>query len=62
MGPYSAMARSQRPPNGANVLQDCEVTDDHRIARGEQAVDRLRQRFGDNAVVRGLAFDPNDPD
>ena len=29
---------------------------DRRVAEAEQAIDRLRARFGDDAVVRGLAF------
>ena len=28
-----------------------------RAAEAEQAVDRLRMRFGDQAVIKGLAFD-----
>ncbi|MCC7347832.1 MAG: DNA polymerase IV [Variibacter sp.] len=33
-----------------------------RIAAREQAVDRLRERFGRTAVVRGLTFDSQSPD
>lgn len=33
---------------------------DRRSAEAEQAVDRLRERFGDDAVVKGLAFDRNE--
>jgi DNA polymerase-4 len=35
---------------------------DRRTAEAEQAIDRLRARFGDDAVVKGLAFDPNEED
>jgi DNA polymerase-4 len=31
---------------------------DHRVAEAEHAIDRLRKRFGDDAVVKGLALDP----
>jgi DNA polymerase-4 len=30
---------------------------DRRAAEAEQAVDRLRKRYGDQAVIKGLAFD-----
>jgi hypothetical protein len=30
---------------------------DHRTAKAEHAVDRLRSKFGRDAVVRGLAID-----
>jgi DNA polymerase IV len=33
---------------------------DRRAADAERAVDRLRARFGDDAVVKGLVFDQND--
>jgi DNA polymerase-4 len=33
---------------------------DRRTAEAEQAIDRLRARFGDDAVVKGLAFDPDE--
>jgi DNA polymerase-4 len=34
---------------------------DGRAAKAEHAVDRVRARFGDDAVIRGLAFeDPED--
>ena len=33
---------------------------DRRTADAEHAVDRLRARFGDDAVVKGLVFDQND--
>jgi DNA polymerase-4 len=35
---------------------------DRRSADAEQAVDRLRKRFGDDAVVRGLALDLDEDD
>jgi DNA polymerase-4 len=31
---------------------------DGRAAEAEHAVDRVRARFGEDAVVRGLAFEP----
>jgi DNA polymerase-4 len=33
---------------------------DRRTAEAEQAMDRLRRRFGDDAVIRGLAFEHGD--
>jgi DNA polymerase-4 len=33
---------------------------DHRSAEAEHAIDRLRERFGDDAVIKGLAFDKED--
>jgi DNA polymerase-4 len=33
---------------------------DRRTAQAEHAVDRLRERFGDEAVIRGLALDEDD--
>jgi DNA polymerase IV len=30
---------------------------DRRAAEAEHAIDRLRERYGDAAVVKGLAFD-----
>jgi DNA polymerase-4 len=35
---------------------------DRRTAEAEQAMDRLRERFGDDAVVKGLALDRDDDD
>jgi DNA polymerase-4 len=35
---------------------------DHRTAEAERAIDRLRARFGDEAVVRGLALDDEEED
>jgi DNA polymerase-4 len=35
---------------------------DGRAAQAEHAVDRVRARFGDDAVIRGLAFErPEEP-
>src|ERR1043166_6976466 len=50
---------------GMSALCDAnaaELTDllDHRIAEAEHAVDRLREKFGDEAVVRGLALDDDE--
>jgi DNA polymerase-4 len=45
---------------GVSALTDAAATIDfieRRTAEAEAAIDRLRRRFGDNAVVRGLAFD-----
>jgi DNA polymerase-4 len=41
-----------------------EVADliDRRTAEAERAIDRLRKKFGDAAVVKGLAFDLDDDD
>jgi DNA polymerase-4 len=34
---------------------------DRRTAEAEQAIDRLRERFGDEAIIKGLALeDPDD--
>ena len=35
---------------------------DRRTAEAEQAIDRLRQKFGDEAVIKGLALDSRDDD
>ncbi len=50
---------------GVSALAQADGSDfadllDRRTAEAEQAVDRLRERFGDDAVVKGLAFDRND--
>jgi DNA polymerase-4 len=47
---------------GVSHLEDAEVDDfsdllDRRAAEAEHAVDRLRLKFGRDAVVKGLAFD-----
>jgi DNA polymerase IV len=47
---------------GVSALADAEQADpadfvDMRAAEAEHAVDRVRARFGDDAVLRGLAFD-----
>ena len=43
------------PPTGhfADLL-------DRRTADAEQAIDRLRERFGDEAIIKGLALDEPD--
>jgi DNA polymerase-4 len=33
---------------------------DRRTAEAEQAMDRLREKFGERAVIRGLAFNADD--
>ncbi len=50
---------------GVSVLApaaDSDFTDliDRRIADAELAVDRLRARFGDEVVVKGLVFDEDE--
>jgi DNA polymerase-4 len=47
---------------GLSAIVDAEDADpadlmDGRAAEAEHAVDRVRARFGDNAVIRGLAFE-----
>jgi DNA polymerase IV len=47
---------------GSSALTTADHADpadfvDSRAAEAEHAVDRVRARFGDDAVVRGLAFD-----
>jgi DNA polymerase-4 len=52
---------------GVSGLSDADGADlndllDRRGARAEQAMDRLREKFGDDAVVRGLALDGAEED
>jgi DNA polymerase-4 len=52
---------------GVTALCDANAADltdllDGRTAEAEHAIDRLRERFGDEAVVKGLAFDVDDED
>jgi DNA polymerase-4 len=52
---------------GVTALCDANAADltdllDRRTAEAEHAIDRLRERFGDEAVVKGLAFDVDDED
>ncbi len=52
---------------GMSGLHDADGADfadliDRRTAEAEQAIDRLRERFGDDAVVKGLALDPEEPE
>jgi DNA polymerase-4 len=47
---------------GVSSLTDADGADfadliDRRTAEAEQAIDRLRERFGDDAVIRGLALE-----
>ena len=47
---------------GVSALTSADEADpadlvDGRAAEAEHAVDRVRARFGDDAVIRGLAFD-----
>jgi len=47
---------------GVSTLHPCLAADipdllDQRSARAEQAVDTLRRKFGDGAVIRGIAYD-----
>jgi DNA polymerase-4 len=50
---------------GMSALCDATKADladllDHRSAEAEHAIDRLRERFGDDAVIKGLALDKED--
>jgi len=52
---------------GLTALCDADGADfadliDRRSAEAEQAIDRLRERFGDEAVIKGLALDDDDED
>ena len=52
---------------GLSALCDADGADfadliDRRGAEAEQAIDRLRERFGDEAVIKGLALDEDDED
>jgi len=52
---------------GLSALCDADGADfadliDRRSAEAEQAIDRLRERFGDEAVIKGLALDGDDDD
>jgi DNA polymerase IV len=52
---------------GLSALCDADGADfadliDRRSAEAEQAIDRLRERFGDEAVIKGLALDDDDED
>src|SRR5262249_53210834 len=52
---------------GLSALCDADGADfadliDRRGAEAEQAIDRLRERFGDEAVIKGLALDDGDED
>jgi DNA polymerase-4 len=47
---------------GVSALADADGADfadllDRRAAEAEQAIDRLRKKFGDDAVIKGLALD-----
>jgi DNA polymerase-4 len=52
---------------GMSALSDADGADfadllDRRTAEAEQAIDRLREKFGDAAIVKGLAFDDDEED
>jgi len=52
---------------GVSALSDADGADfadliDRRAAEAEQAIDRLREKFGDDAVVKGLALDEEEED
>jgi DNA polymerase-4 len=52
---------------GVSALSDADGADfadliDRRAAEAEQAIDRLREKFGDAAVVKGLALDDEEED
>ncbi len=44
---------------GADQADPADLVDG-RAADAEHAIDRVRARFGDDAVIRGLAFNPDD--
>jgi len=48
--------------SGLCDANDADLTDllDYRAAEAERAMDRLREKFGDEAVIRGLAFGDED--
>ena len=48
--------------SGLSAADGADFSDliDRRAAEAEQAVDRLRKRYGDQAVIKGLALDPDD--
>jgi DNA polymerase-4 len=47
---------------GADHADPADLVDGRRAVQAEQAVDSVRARFGDDAVVRGLAFEgPEEP-
>jgi DNA polymerase-4 len=50
---------------GLSALCDANSADltdllDHRMAEAERAIDRLRRKFGDEAVIKGMALDQDD--
>jgi DNA polymerase-4 len=52
---------------GVSGLSEADGADfadllDRRTAEAEQAMDKLRERFGDEAVIKGLAFDSDEVD
>jgi DNA polymerase-4 len=52
---------------GLSALCDADGADltdllDHRVAEAERAIDRLRKRFGDEAVIKGLALEDDEDD
>src|SRR6185295_8650938 len=52
---------------GLSALADADGADradllDRRTAEAEQAIDRLRQRFGDEAVIKGRSLDGGESD
>ena len=52
---------------GMSALSDADGADfadllDRRAAEAEQAIDRLREKFGDDAIIKGLAFDDDEED
>ena len=47
---------------GMSALCDASAADltdllDHRIAEAEHAIDKLREKFGDDAIIKGLALE-----
>jgi DNA polymerase-4 len=52
---------------GVSALREADGADfgdflDRRTAEAEQAIDRLRKKFGDDAVIKGLALDGKEED
>jgi DNA polymerase IV len=48
--------------SGLCDANDADLTDllDHRMSEAERAMDRLRDKFGDDAVIKGLALDASE--
>ena len=53
------MGGSTTRRDGHNMRVDKGLVN-RRTAEAEQAMDRLREKFGERAVIRGLAFNADD--